>query len=222
MSLTLYIGNKAYSSWSLRGWLPLKLANATFEEVLIPFDSAGSSGGAPRNKALAQFSPSGRVPALRHDDLVIWDSLAICEYVAELFPDAQLWPASPRARGVARSVSAEMHSGFSALRSQMNHNVRRAPTKRPPTTATAEEIARILQIWRDCRREYGADGPFLFGRTTIADVMYAPVVNRFVTYGVDVDESAAAYMATVRALPAMLEWNAAGERETWRIEEYEE
>jgi len=221
MNLTLYIGNKAYSSWSLRGWLPLKLAAATFEEVLIPFDTAGSGGGAPRTKAIARYSPSGRVPALKHDELVVWDSLAICEYVAELFPEAKLWPEERRARAVARSVSAEMHSGFSALRSQMNHNVRREPARRVPTEATAAEIARIVEVWRSCRKDHGAGGDFLFGRVSIADVMYAPVVNRFRTYMVDVDAIGAAYMQSVLALPAMVEWNEAAKRETWRIPEYE-
>jgi glutathione S-transferase len=214
--LTIYIGNKAYSSWSLRGWLALKIAGAPFEEVVFPMNGPGSP-----TKEIVQTSPSARVPLLKHRDLLVWDSLAIGEYVAELFPAAGLWPTDARARATARAVSAEMHSSFGALRSALPMNVRRAPFELPVSGDVKADIARIVALWRDCRRAHGAGGPFLFGRYCFADAMFAPVATRFRTYGVSLDESARAYVDASLAHPAVKEWVAAAEREPWRIEAYE-
>jgi glutathione S-transferase len=213
----LFIGNKAYSSWSLRAWLALEHAGATYEEVVIPLEGPGT-----RTTAIREHSPSGKVPTLRHGDLVVWDSLAICEYLAELFPDAKLWPDDESARAVARAVSAEMHSGFPALRSLMTMNVRRDPITLPATPEVSEEIARIIAVWNDCRSQYGKGGPFLFGRFSIADAMYAPVaVGRFRTYGVPLDDTSQAYVEAVWALPSVRKWVEGAKRETWRIDAYE-
>jgi glutathione S-transferase len=212
----IYIGNKNYSSWSLRGWLMLKQTGAAFEEVVIPLGPIGT-----RTPAIRAHSPSARVPALHHRDLVVWDSLAIGEYLAELFPKAHLWPEDREARAIARSVSAEMHSGFASMRSAMSMNLRRAESKVPISPAVAEDIARIFAIWSECRKRYGKGGPFLFGALSIADAMFAPVTTRFQTYGVDMDEGARAYVDAIRALPAMREWTDAAHRETTVIQEYE-
>ena len=214
--LTIFIGNKTYSSWSLRGWLALKLAGAPFEEVVLPINGPGSV-----TREIVERSPSGRVPLLAHRDLLVWDSLAIGEYVAELFPAAGLWPSEARARATARALAAEMHSGFAALRNAMPMNVRRAPIELPLAADVKADIARILTMWRDCRRAYGAGGPFLFGRYGFADAMFAPVATRFRTYGVSLDEGARAYVDASLAHPAVGEWVAAAQREPWRIEAYE-
>ncbi len=214
MALTLFIGNKNYSSWSLRPWLALKLARISFEEVLIPLYQATSK------QDILRHSPTGKVPALKLDDgTVICESLAICEWVAEQAPD--LWPADPTARAVARAVSSEMHAGFVGLRSALPMNIRRAAPPRTLTPAAQEDINRVTALWRDCRKRFGTGGPFLFGPPTIADAMFAPVVTRFTSYLVDVDEDSRAYMAAVLALPAMQEWVDAGKREPWIIEESE-
>jgi glutathione S-transferase len=213
---TLYVGNKTYSSWSLRGWLALKLAGAPFEEVVFPLNGPGSP-----TKEIVDTSPSARVPLLKHRDLLVWDSLAIGEYLAELFPAAGLWPADARARATARAVSAEMHSSFAALRSAMPMNVRRAPIELAASADVKADIARIVALWRDCRRAHGADGPFLFGRYGFADAMFAPVATRFRTYGVSVDEGARAYVDASLAHPAVQEWITAAKQEPWRIEAYE-
>lgn len=213
--LTLIIGNKNYSSWSLRPWLLLRQAGIPFDEVRIPLYAPGST------EALAAWSPSGKVPALHDGDLRVWDSLAICEYLNERFPDKQLWPADAAARAVARSVSAEMHAGFSALREHMSMNIR---ARRPGQGRTPEclaDVARILAIWTECRARFGGGGNFLFGRFCIADAMYAPVVLRFQTYGVALEGAARDYADAVRALPALREWVAAGVAETERIEQFE-
>ncbi len=214
--LTIYLGNKNYSSWSLRAWLALKQTGAPFREVIIPLD-----GPAKATAAIAEHSPSGKVPALRHGSLVVWDSLAIVEYLAEAFPAARLWPADAAARAMARSVCAEMHSGFASLRSQMPMNVRRAPFACARTPEVDADVARIQAIWRDCRARYGARGPFLFGELGAADAMFAPVATRFRTYGVPMDEVATGYVEAVYALPAMVEWLAAAAREPWANETYD-
>jgi glutathione S-transferase len=212
----LYIGDKNYSSWSLRGWLMMKQCGAAFDEVIIPLEGPGT-----RTKAIQAYSPSGRVPALHHGDLVVWESLAIGEYLAEVFPEARLWPGDRAARAVARAVSAEMLSGFAALRSAMPMNVRRKELKLAITPAVADEIARIAAIWKECRRRFGKGGPFLFGAFSNADAMYAPVATRFLTYGVDVDAETRAYVDAVMGLPAMREWIEAARRETTVVEAYE-
>ena len=213
--LTLIIGNRNYSSWSLRPWLAMRAAGLAFDEVVIPLDQPDTAS------RIASWSAAGRVPVLRHGERIIWDSLAICEYVAELAPEARLWPADPEARAVARSVSAEMHSGFVALRGAMPMNIRATRPGLPVDPDTQADIDRIVTLWRDCRREFGASGPFLFGEFTIADAMYAPVVCRFHGYGVDVGEDAARYIEAVRALPAMREWSAAAATEPWVLEREE-
>jgi glutathione S-transferase len=197
----LVIGTKRYSSWSLRAWLALKQAGVTFEEIVIRLRQ-------PDSKArIAQYSPSGRLPFLRDDDVSVWDSLAICEYVAEMLPGAYLWPKDRSARAVARSVAAEMHSGFPALRDHLSMDVARTIALPVIPEAAQADIARIQAIWTDCRRRFGTTGgPFLFGGFTLADAMYAPVATRFRTYGVKLDPVCQAYVDAIMALPAMIEW----------------
>lgn len=205
--LTLVVADKTYSSWSLRPYLLLAHAGLPFAEVLVRIRQ-------PDSKArILEHSPSGKVPLLKHGDLRIWDSLAIAEYVAELAPAAGLWPADAAARAVARAVSAEMHSGFVALRTSMPMDLRNRFPGQGRTPETLADIARIQEIWRTCRETYGAGGPFLFGAFTIADAMYAPVVTRFETYGVDLDPVCRAYADAVLELPAMRAWTAAAQAE---------
>lgn len=209
--LTLVIGNKAYSSWSLRPWLAMKQAELAFSEIVIPLRMPDTT------ERLLALSPTGRVPCLLHGNRRVWDSLAICEYVAELVPAAGLWPDDARARAAARSASAEMHSGFVALRSNMPMDLKR---KRPGEGRTPEceaDIARISTLWSEMRGQFGEEGPFLFGRFTIADAMFAPVVTRFHTYDVAVGDDLRAYMETILALPAMRDWYAAARAEEWVI-----
>lgn len=210
--LILVIGNKNYSSWSLRPWLALKQAGTQFRELVIPLYRPES-----RDKLLEQ-SPSGRVPALRHGRVVVWDSLAICEYVAELFPESGLWPAEREARAVARSMCAEMHSGFAALRANMGMNARAHLPGLGRTPDSLRDIDRVRSLWTDARRRFGKDGPFLFGRFSIADAMYAPVVLRFRTYEVELDAPLREYCAAMLALPALEEWIAAARTEPWSID----
>lgn len=213
--LTLVTGNRNYSSWSLRPWLLLRYFNIPFKEVRIPLYREGSQ------EALSRWSPSGLVPVLRHADFAVWDSLAICEYLQDLYPDYPLWPQDMRARAVARSVAAEMHSGFAALRESMPMNCRRAFPGKGLTTGTRTDIRRVAAIWRACREKYGAGGPLLFGEFSIADAMYAPVALRFRTYAVQLDEVCAAYAAAILSLPAMQEWIASAEVEAEVLEEFE-
>jgi len=206
MGLTLVIGNKAYSSWSLRPWLLLKQGGVPFEEVRIPLyrdDSAAT---------LARWSPSGKVPVLVDDALTIWESLAIIEYLAERFPDTCGWPRDPAARATARAVSAEMHAGFSAVRHEMTFNCRQRRRVRP-SEATRSEISRAAALWNDCRARFGAKGPWLFGPFSPADAMFAPLALRFVTYGVTLDGAAAEYVQTVAGDAAVQAWIAAARRE---------
>jgi glutathione S-transferase len=208
----LYVGDFNLSSWSLRPWLALTQAGVPFETVRIRLDRPTSRA------ALTVSSPSGRVPVLHHGNLVVWESLAICEYAAELAPDAGLWPAEPGARAVARAVSSEMHAGFAALRAEHPMNLL-AETARAPSPAAAADVARIRSLWKDCRARFGADGPFLFGRFTIADAMFAPVVSRFRTYAIPTDAVCEEYADVVWELPAMGEWRrrAEAEREEWDL-----
>jgi glutathione S-transferase len=212
VSLTLYIGNKAYSSWSLRAWLALSASGAKFEEVRIALYQPGSSA------ELSRHSPTGRVPVLRDRELVIWDSLAICEYVAERFPAAGLWPAEVSDRARARSVSAEMHSGFAALRNALPMNVRATGRKVKIDAAVEQDIARVCTIWRECRTLYADCGPWLLGAFSIADCMYAPVVMRFHTYGVACGVQERAYVATMLGHPALKSWISAAAAETEIVE----
>lgn len=216
MSLTLIIGNKNYSSWSMRPWLAMKAGNIPFDEVMIPL----YTGDADKERILG-FSESGKVPALIDGDVTVWDSLAIIEYVAERFPDAKLWPDDRARRAHARSISAEMHSGFMALRNECGMNLHRPVRAKALSDDARANIARIQQSWSACRARYGRDGPYLFGAFTAADAMYAPVVHRFTTYAVDVTPELHAYMETMKALPAFREWTQAGLAETLVIERFE-
>jgi glutathione S-transferase len=213
--LTLVIGNKNYSSWSLRPWLALRHAGIPFEEVRIPLYRPESAA------ALAAWSPSGKVPALHDGDVRVWDSLAIGEYLHERFPDKHLWPADAAARAVARSVSAEMHSGFDGLRQSMWMNIRARYPDKGRTPECLKDIRRILAIWTDCRARFGQGGDFLFGRFGIADAMFAPVVLRFQTYGVVLEDAAKDYADAMLALPALQAWVADAVAETERIGKYE-
>jgi glutathione S-transferase len=207
--LTLVIGNKNYSSWSLRAWLLMKHVGVEFEEILIALDTATT------HEQLEHYGPSGRVPVLLHGQLRVWDSLAICEYVAEL--SGKGWPQAREARAVARSVCAEMHSGFVNLRTlwPMNARARNRHTANLP--ALEADIERIDEIWNDCRRRFGGGGPWLFGEYTVADAMYAPMVVRFKTYGARISESARWYMASVLEDGALQEWLQAAKQEPWTI-----
>ncbi|MDJ0951367.1 MAG: glutathione S-transferase family protein [Alphaproteobacteria bacterium] len=218
--LKIYLGNKNYSSWSLRGWLMVKATGAAFEEEVIPLNERET------RETILKYSPSGRVPVLHHGNRRIWDTLAIGEYLNEQMPEALLWPADVNARRLARSVAAEMHSGFAALRANMPMNIRRSAPGKGMTPDVQQDINRINAIWRDSRQWMVENKPkgdegFLFGTFSIADAMYAPVVTRFVTYAVDVDESCRTYMETVLALPAMKEWSKAAGDEPQIIEEEE-
>jgi glutathione S-transferase len=211
--LTLIIGNKNYSSWSLRPWLALKQSGHPFVEIHIPLDTPTSK------QQILHYSPSGRVPALQHGSFLIWESLAICEYVAELFPTAQLWPADPQARAYARAVSAEMHAGFSQLRRHLPMDCRSSyPGKGIDGPGVQADIERMQAIWRQCRQHYGSGGDLLFGHFTIADAMFAPVVTRFTTYGVKLEAVATAYVEAIWALPTMQDWLTAARAESEVIE----
>ena len=209
MGLHLVIGNKTYSSWSLRPWIGMKAAGIPFDETLIPFDS-------PDFKLrLAKISGTGKVPVLIDGDTHVWESLAILEYLAEKFPAAGLWPGDSAARAHARAVANEMHAGFVPLRRHLPMNVQRPVETRHLTSEAAADVKRIDALWGDCRTRFGQGGPFLFGTFTAADAMYAPIVSRFRTYAVAVGAPARAYMDAVMALPAWQEWQAAALKEEW-------
>ncbi len=199
--LTLTIGDKNLSSWSLRPWFLMTQAGIPFTEENIRLDRPTS------RKELSEKSPSGLVPFLTHDELQIWDSLAIAEYVNELFPEKQLWPEDRQARAIARAVSSEMHSGFSALRTVWPMVFTREGLSHVTSGGVSRDIDRINDLWTLCRKTYGSGGDFLFGKFSIADAMYAPVVSRFVTYGpLELSPEAATYRDMMFALPAMKKW----------------
>ncbi|MBX7058118.1 MAG: glutathione S-transferase family protein [Leptospirales bacterium] len=210
-ALTLVIGDKNYSSWSLRPWLLLRYFQIPFDEILIPLRQPQT------REQLLRHSPTARVPALKHGDLGIWESLAICEYLAELFPEKAMWPGDRSARAVARSVANEMHAGFQALRTHFPMNIR-ARLRRAPTPEVSADIARILELWGDCRARFGKGGPFLFGAFSIADAMYAPVICRLQTYEIELDHEPANYARAILQLPALQEWIAAAEKESSRLD----
>jgi glutathione S-transferase len=209
MTLTLIIGNKNYSSWSLRPWIAMKVAGIAFNEKVIPLYEAGS------REQVLQYSPAGKVPVLIDGDARIWESLAILEHLAEKFPDAWLWPSEPGARSHARAAASEMHAGFGALRRACPMNLWLPPKPRPQGDDVMADVARIEALWSDCRARFGQNGPFLFGRFGAADAMYAPVVARFHSYGIPVTATTRAYMDAVMALPAWAEWCAAAMKEPW-------
>jgi glutathione S-transferase len=211
-SYELVIGDKNYSSWSLRPWFALKAFEIPFAETHIRLRQPDT------RQQIAAHSPSGKVPALKAGALVIWDSLAIIEYLAERHPSLNLWPRDAAARAVARSASAEMHSSFNALRAEMPMDLLSALPSPAIGEALERDIRRMVQLWSDCRKEYGAGGAFLFGALSAADAMFAPVATRFMTYGVDLaaygdDGSAAEYCAALLATPAMEEWRWGAEEE---------
>lgn len=219
MTLKLIIGNKKYSSWSLRPWLAMTVAGIAFEEQVIPFESDAF------RREVGGLSGTGKVPVLIDGDIVIWESLAILEYLAEKFPAAGLWPRDVAARAHARVVANEMHAGFQALRNHLPMNVARRVNKRDLPPPVVANVRRIETLWADCRARFGGAakqaGPFLFGAFCAADAMYAPVVSRLHTYAVDIAPPARAYMNAVMALPAFAQWTAAGIKEPWLFAEDE-
>lgn len=206
--MKLIIANKNYSTWSLRPWLLMRHAGIPFQEELIDFNASDFK------ERVRQYSGAGKVPVLVDGDLVVWDSLAIAEYIAEKFPEKGLWPHAAPARAVARSACAEMHSGFQEMRSRLTMNCQVRFTNMLLHKAARRDIARVIEIWRDCRQRFGADGPFLFGRFSVADAFFAPVTVRFTAYGIDLPAVARDYVATIQALPAMQEYIAAARAET--------
>jgi glutathione S-transferase len=212
--LKLILGNKNYSSWSLRPWIAMRQAGIGFDEevVRLDFDADG-----PGNAHLKDYSPAGRVPVLFHGETAIWESLAILEYVAELYPEKALWPEDRPTRARARTAANEMHASFGGLRSELPMNMRRAPSKVAHSADAAGDIERVQQIWNDCRAAHANDGPFLFGAFSIADAMYAPVVSRLTVYDIALHGASAAYAETILALAAYREWKAAAEAEPWVI-----
>ncbi|MBI5910688.1 MAG: glutathione S-transferase family protein [Betaproteobacteria bacterium] len=215
MALKLIIGNKNYSSWSLRPWIAMTAAGIAFEEVLIPFDTAEFK------QYVGDLSGTGKVPVLIDGDIKIWESLAILEYLAEKFPDAGLWPKDVAARAHARVVANEMHAGFQPLRNHLPVNFARPVIKRALPPEAAANVKRIETLWADCRARFGSGGPFLFGAFGAADAMYAPVVSRLHTYDVDVGAGTRIYMDAMMALPAWRQWSAAAVKETWVFAEDE-
>jgi glutathione S-transferase len=216
MALTLVIGNKNYSSWSMRPWLALRAANIAFEEIFIPLYT-----GAADKQRILEFTHAGKVPVLIDDDVTVWDSLAIIEYAAERFPEGRMWPEDRASRAHARSISAEMHSGFAALRIECGMNLHRPVGAINLSAAAYADVARIQQIWTDCRARYGKSGPFLFGAFGAADAMFAPVVHRFRTYAIGVSPEVRDYMDAIMSFPAFREWTSAGLAETLIIEKFE-
>ena len=215
--LKLVIGNKNYSSWSMRPWLALRANNIAFEEIFIPLYTSNKVD----KERILGFSHSGKVPALIDGDVTVWDSLAIIEYLAEKFPESRLWPEDRAARAHARSFSAEIHSGFMPLRNECGMNLHRPVGAVDLSNDARANVARIQEIWADCASRYGKEGPFLFGAFGGADAMFAPVVHRFRTYAIEVKGEARAYYEAMMSLPAFQEWTRAGLAETLVIERFE-
>jgi glutathione S-transferase len=209
MALKLIIGNKNYSSWSLRPWLAMKVAGIAFDEQVIPLYEPGS------REQILKYSPAGKVPVLIDGETHIWESLAILEYLAEKFPKANLWPAEQGARGHARAVASEMHAGFQALRKNCPMNLWLPVKRRPQPDDVMDNVRRIDALWNDCRSRYGQGGPFLFGSFGAVDAMYAPAASRLHTYDIAVSVISRAYIDAILSLPAFAEWQAAGLKETW-------
>ena len=215
MPLTLVIANKAYSSWSLRPWLAMKVAGIPFEEVVIPLRQDDTKA------RILEHSPAGKVPVLKDGSIVVWESLAILDYLAEHYPHCGLWPSNPVARANARSVAAEMHGNFQGVRGHYPMNVRRSYPGYAPTEDSGRDTARIEALWADARGRFGQGGPFLFGEFTAADAMYAPIVTRFVTYDVKVSDESRAYMQAILDLPAMQQWYREAKEEAWVVPAFE-
>ncbi len=218
--MKLIIGNKNYSSWSLRGWLAAKQSGLSFEEIIVPIMGEHWD---KRKQEMDDVQPSsGKVPILWDGDTVIWDSLAIMEYLADKVGRDRFWPKDGTARGMARAMVAEMHCSYASLRSEMPMNVRRRAPLENVSEQTRADIVRILQLWAEARARHGSAGPFLFGTFGAADIFYAPVVSRFVTYGIGVPGFAQSYMQAVWEHAWMEQWIAASENEEWVIEQYEQ
>jgi glutathione S-transferase len=215
-SVTVYLGNKNYSSWSLRPWLALKRTGVAFEEVVIPLDR-------PETKSkILENAPHGRVPSLRHGDVLVWESLAICEYLADAFPAAGLWPREAGARAYARAISSEMHAGLSKMRQALPMDIANRYPLGERLKFCQADVDRVTAIWREARERFGSRGahgagPFLLGGFSNADAMFAPVTTRFVTYGVPLDGVCSAYVEAMQQWPAMQEWTAAAKAEPWII-----
>jgi glutathione S-transferase len=211
--LTLAIANKNYSSWSLRAWMAMRQLAIPFEENVIPLDTPETA------RQIAKHSGAGRLPVLHHGDVTVWESLAILEYLAEIFPDTPMWPRSRRVRAMARAVANEMHAGFLALRNACPMNLRRP--RKPLTGGLGSDVranvARIEAIWRECRKLHGRGGPFLFGKFSIADAMYAPVASRFETYAIEVAPESRAYMEAIFATGSFRAWKQDAMNEEWVI-----
>jgi glutathione S-transferase len=216
--IKLILGNRAYSSWSMRGWLAVKHSGEEFEELVVPmFDEAWE-----KRREGDEFAPSlGKVPILWDGDCVVWDSLAIVEFLADRHGKETYWPQDEPACGMARSMAAEMHSGFSNLRRDLPMNVRKTFPFKPLSEEVRNEIERILQLWAQARARFAGTGPFLFGDWCATDMMYAPVVTRFITYSVPLPPFAELYMKAVLSHPHVIEWIDKAQDEPWVIEQYE-
>jgi glutathione S-transferase len=213
----LIMGNRNYSPWSLSAWLTAKSAGMDFDEVIIPLNE-----GTTRQEIL-RYWYNGKVPILQHGEITIWESISICEYIAEIYPEAGLWPLEIRARAVARSLSSEVHSGFRSLREHMPMNVRSQFPSEGRIIYVQEEINRVLAIWRRCRERFGRDhgGPFLFGSFSIVDALFAPIVSQFKTYSVDLDDIEKEYSDAILNLPPMGVWIKASQDEPMVIDKFE-
>jgi glutathione S-transferase len=215
--LKLVIGNKNYSSWSMRPWLALRANNIPFEEIFVPLYTDDKAD----KDRLLSFNPAGKVPALIDGDVTVWDSLSVVEYLAEKFPQAALWPEDRVARAHARSISAEMHSGFMALRNECGMNLHRPIRAVAMSDDANANVARVQAIWAECHQRYGKAGPFLFGAFSGADAMFAPVVHRFRSYAIEVKGDAQHYVEAMNALPAFQQWTREALAETLVIEKFE-
>jgi glutathione S-transferase len=217
--MKLIIGNKAYSSWSLRGWLACKQSGLPFEEVVVPLYDADWD----KRREGDEFAPSsGKVPILWDGDIVVWDSLAIVECLADKVGRDKFWPEDEAARAMARSMAAEMHSGFANLRRKHSMNIRQVFAAKAPDDDVRAELQRIMELWAQARARFGGGGDFLFGEFGAADIMFAPVVTRFVTYQLPVARFAIPYMDAVLNHRFMQDWIAAAQEEEWVIEQYEQ
>lgn len=216
--LKLFIGNKAYSSWSMRGWLALKQSGLDFEEIVVPLYDQDWD----KRREGDEFAPSsGKVPILWDDDVVVWDSLAIIEYLADKVGRDRFWPADDGARAMARSMAAEMHSSFANLRREHSMNVRKRFPPRELSEGTRQDVIRIIQLWAEARARYGGTAPFLFGEFGAADIMFAPVITRFITYSIPVPRFAHPYMEAVLEHPFVRSWLEGAYAESWVIEKFE-
>jgi glutathione S-transferase len=218
MALKLFIGNKTYSSWSLRGWLACKQSGLPFKEVLVPL----YDGDWDKTREGDEYAPSGgKVPILWDGDIVVWDSLAIVEHLNDKTGNTRFWPADEAPRAMARSMAAEMHSGFSALRREHSMNIRRIYPPQKPSDAVLADIARLMEIWAQARARFGGGGDFLFGEFGAADIMFAPVVTRLITYSLPAARFAHGYIEAVVSHPFMQDWIAGAGEEDWVIEQFE-